>query len=80
MMTFGNTCKCESHTLCTLYSHHVFFVFTINFATLLCTFYHAFYLYSLVKMHCGVLFYWFSYFSFVCSFSPLTLLAGSFDP
>jgi len=34
------------------------------------------YLYSLVKMHCGVLFYLF----FVCSFSALTLLVGSFDP
>jgi len=33
------------------------------------------YLYSLVKMHCGV--FWFS---FVCSFSALTLLVGSFDP
>ena len=33
-------------------------------------------LYSLVKMYCGVLFY----FCFVCSFSALTLLVGSFDP
>ena len=33
------------------------------------------YLYSLVKMHCGV--FWFT---FVCSFSALTLLVGSFDP
>ena len=32
------------------------------------------YLYSLVKMHCGV--FWFT---FVCSFSALTLLVGSFD-
>ena len=35
------------------------------------------YLYSLVKMDCGVLFY----LCFcVCSFSALTLLVGSFDP
>ena len=33
------------------------------------------YMYSLVKMHCGV--FWFT---FVCSFSALTLLVGSFDP
>ena len=33
------------------------------------------YLYSLVTMHCGV--FWFT---FVCSFSALTLLVGSFDP
>ena len=33
------------------------------------------YLYSLVKMHCSV--FWFT---FVCSFSALTLLVGSFDP
>ena len=32
-------------------------------------------LYSLVNMHCGV--FWFS---FVCSFSALTLLVWSFDP
>ena len=36
------------------------------------------YLYSLVKMDCGVLFY--LEFSFACSFSALTLLVGSFDP
>ena len=35
------------------------------------------YLYSLVKMDCGVLFY---LVNFVCSFSALTLLVGSFDP
>ena len=36
------------------------------------------YLYSLVKMDCGVLLYLVSF--FVCSFSALTLLVGSFDP
>ena len=38
------------------------------------------YLYSLLR--CIVVFcsIWFSYFSFVCSFSALTLLVGSFDP
>jgi len=36
------------------------------------------YLYSLVKMYCGVLFY--LVLCFVCSFSALTLLVGSFDP
>ena len=36
-------------------------------------------LYSLVKMDCGVLFY-FVWFSFMCSFSALTLSVGSFDP
>ena len=35
------------------------------------------YLYSLVKIDCGVLFY---LFFCVCSFSALTLLVGSFDP
>jgi len=35
------------------------------------------YLYSLVKMYCGALFY--LVYCFVCSFSALTLLVGSFD-
>ena len=39
-----------------------------------CVFYLC-YLYSLVKMHCGVSFYLVQ-----CSFSALTLLVGSFDP
>jgi len=48
-----------------LVSFFLFFVCVCN----LC------YLYSFVKMHCGV--FWFT---FVCSFSALTLLVGSFDP